>query len=454
MNKNDTVVLNITSVTSEGHGVAKDGEFVFFVPYAILGEEVLAKVLKVKKNVCYCKIIEVIKPSEARIEPCCDNFFKCGGCLFLNTDYKKQLETKLIKVNDAIKRIGKINFDVNNIIPSPETARYRNKALIPVSEKDGEIICGFYRNRTHDVIPMDDCVIQDDDAFPVANTVTNWMKKYKIAPYSEITHKGLIRHIFYRKAIHTGEIMAGIVSFKKDVPYLDALTEELKKIKGVTSLILNVNPVKTNVILGDFTEVLYGNPYITDKILGFNFKIGFKSFFQVNPYNVGNLYKAALDFLELNKNDILFDIYCGTGTIGLCGADKVKEIIGVEIIPEAIEYAKENAKINGIENSTFYVGKAEDVIYELTEKENRPTKVILDPPRAGCYESLLQEIIKLSPEKICYVSCDVATLARDLKILTENEIYKVEKIVACDMFPQTAHVESVALLVRADSTAI
>ncbi len=447
MKKNDTIVLEIISITSEGHGVAKKDQYVFFVPYAILGETVLCKILKIKGNVIYCKLIEIITPSDARIEPVCPHFTKCGSCTLLNTDYKKQLEMKLLKVNGAIKRIGKIDYEITEIIPSEKILNYRNKALIPVSyDKDKNIVCGFYRSRTHDVIDMDNCLIQDEGAFLVSKKVKEWMQKYDIKPYDEKTHKGIVRHIFYRKGVHTGEIMAGIVSYKKNVPYLDELTNSLLEIDGIKSIIVNINQKNNNVILGDEVVTLYGNPYITDKICGLNFKIGSKSFFQVNPYNVSNLYNKAIELLNLEKEDILFDIYCGIGTIGLCASDKVREVIGVEVISEAIEYANENAKLNGITNAFFYTGKAEDVIYKLIENENHPTAVILDPPRAGCEKSLLVEIKKLKPKKICYVSCDVATLARDLKILTENNEYKIEKIVACDMFPDTAHCEVVAQL--------
>lgn len=455
MKKNDTIILNITSITSEGHGVAKKDEYVFFVPYAIMGEEVSCKVLKVKGNVVYCKLLEVITPSDKRKEPICPHFTKCGSCTLLNTDYEKQLEMKLLKVNDAIKRIGKIDYDITTIIPSPKILTYRNKALIPVSyDKDKNIVCGFYRSRTHDVIDMDNCFIQDEGAFLILKKVKEWMEKYNIPPYDEKTHKGLIRHIFYRIGVHTGEIMAGIVSYKKNIPHLDELKESLLEIENVKSVIVNINPKNNNVILGDEVITLYGNPYITDIISGLKFKIGSKSFFQVNPYNVSNLYNKAIDLLELKKDDVLFDIYCGIGTIGLCASKKVKEVIGVEVIDEAIEYANENAKLNSIENATFYTGKAEDVIYKLIENENLPTAVILDPPRTGCDKNLLNEIKKLKPEKICYVSCDVATLARDLKILTENNVYNIKEIVACDMFPETPHVECCVLLCRTNTPVI
>ncbi|MBE7021244.1 MAG: 23S rRNA (uracil(1939)-C(5))-methyltransferase RlmD [Ruminococcaceae bacterium] len=455
MKKNDIITLDIVSHTSDGQGVAKRDGLVFFVPYALCGEKITARVLKIKKNIVFCKKEEIITPSPERVTPGCPHFEKCGSCQFLNASYKLQLDLKLLKVNDAIKRIGKLDIPVTEIIPSPVVFNYRNKALIPVSEnKEGQIVCGFYRNHSHDVIDMKDCLIQDKAAFTVVNRVKKWMEEYKIPPYNEITGTGLIRHIYFRRGIHTNEIMAGIVAFKKDVPHLDKLKEALSEIGGITSIILNINPLKTNVILGKETKMLWGSPFITDKIMGKSFKIGPLSFFQVNPYNVENLYKKALDFLDLNKNDILFDIYCGIGTIGLSGAEKVKELIGVEIIDEAIAYARENAKINSTDNSTFYVGKAEEVIYELINKENKPTKVILDPPRAGCEESLLKEIIKLNPEKIAYISCDVATLARDLNYIKNNSDYEITEIAACDMFPETAHVECCALICRTQHSSI
>lgn len=454
MNKNDIKKLNIVSVTSEGFGVAKENEFVYFVPFAIEGEEVTVKILKIKKNVVYCKLVEVNTPSPYRVNPGCSHFSKCGGCSYLNISYDKQLDYKQKKVNDALKRIGKLEIETEKIIPSPVIFNYRNKALIPVScDKNKNIICGFYRNRTHDVIDTSDCLIQDKDAFLIADTVKKWMTDFNIKPFDEISKKGLIRHIYFRKGIKTNEIMAGIVSFSENVPHLDELKNYLLSYHThIKSIILNINDKITNVILGSKVKVLYGTPYITDIICGVTFKIGSNSFFQVNPYNVENLYLKAITSLELNKDDILFDIYCGIGTIGLCAADKVKEIIGVEVVPEAIKYANENAKLNDIKNAKFYVGKAEELIYKMIEENNRPTKIILDPPRSGCEKSLIDEIIKLNPEKISYVSCDAATLARDLKYFEDSGKYKVDKVTACDMFPNTFHVESVALLVQTDLT--
>lgn len=448
MNKNEIIKLNIVSVTSEGFGVAKNNEFVFFVPYAIEGEEVNARILKVKKNIVYCRLVEVITPSPARITPECEIFHKCGGCSYLNINYEKQLEYKLKKINDALMRIGKLDICADGIIPSPVLRNYRNKALIPVaSDKDGNIVCGFFRNRTHDVIDMNGCLIQDKDAFKVTECIKKWMNEFNIQPYDEKTHTGMIRHVFFRKGIHTGEIMAGIVSYKENIPHLEELKQILiDSVCNISSIIVNINNKNTNVILGDKVNVIYGKEYISDKILNLTFNIGSKSFFQVNPYNVENLYSKAISLMELNENDIVFDIYCGIGTIGLCTAEKVKEVIGVEVIPEATRYADENAKLNGFTNAKFYTGKAEDVIYKMIEENNRPTAVFLDPPRAGCEKSLIEEIIKLKPEKICYVSCDVATLARDLKIFEDSGLYKVKSVTGCDMFPETYHVETVALL--------
>lgn len=450
MNKNEILKLNIVSVTSEGFGVAKENGFVFFVPYAIEGEEVLARVLKIKKNIIYCRLEEVITRSSSRITPECDVFPKCGGCSYLHMNYDKQLEYKLKKINDALDRIGKLDIKADEIIPSPVIYNYRNKALIPVSsDKDGNIICGFYRNHTHDAIDMSTCLIQDKDAFKIADCIKKWMNEFKISPYDEKTQTGTVRHIYFRKGIHTGEVMAGIVSYKENIPHLEELKQILlESVKNISSIIVNINNKNTNVILGDIIKVIYGKEYISDKICNLTFNIGSKSFFQVNPYNVENLYSKALSLMELNENDIVFDIYCGIGTIGLCTAKKVKEVIGVEIIPEATRFAEENAKLNGFENTKFYTGKAEDVIYKMIEENNRPTAVFLDPPRAGCKKSLIEEIIKLKPEKICYVSCDVATLARDLRIFEDSGIYKVMSATGCDMFPETYHVECVVRLCR------
>lgn len=446
--KNSCHKVNITSINSSGFGVCRVDGVVCFVAGGVTGDELEIKIIKSKKNYNIGKIEKIITPSPKRQENDCNVFKKCGGCCYRHVNYKDELEIKETGVRDAFTRIGHIeNINLKPIIPAKSSSRYRNKAQYPVKNENGKFYAGFFAARTHDIIPCEDCLLQPEIFSEIVKEVCLWAEKNNIPSYDEKANKGVLRHIYLRIAEATNEIMLTLVSTQNKIKNQNDLIKNItEKFPQVKSIILNINSEKTNVILGEKCVTLFGSDYITDILCDTKIKISPLSFYQVNRRQAERLYNKAKEYMGDVNNKNVLDLYCGTGTIGLCTAKDAEKLIGVEIIPEAIEDAKENAKINNIDNSTFYVGKAEDVIYDLIENENVPTKVILDPPRSGCEESLLLEILKLKPEKICYVSCDVATLARDLKILTASGIYKVKEIIACDMFPMTSHIESVALI--------
>ncbi len=447
MKKNEIYRLSVTGISSDGSGVARLDSFVIFIPGTVSGETVEAKILKVKKNIAYAKSEKILVPSENRINSSCEVAQPCGGCCYLHMDYEEQLRVKRQKVVDCLKRIGKLDCPVAETIPSPEVLHYRNKVLIPVGRNaQGEICAGFYAPRSHRIHAADACLIQDTKASEVIRCVKNWMNTFQITPYEEGTHSGIIRHIYFRMGRSTGQIMAGVVANTEMLPHAEELAKALLSVAGVTSVIHNVNCEKTNVVLGKKTNFLAGSDNIEDVILDTRFHIGPLSFYQVNPSQTARLYQTALDGLQLTKKDVLFDIYCGIGTIGLCAAKKIKRLIGIEVVPEAIQYAKQNAGLNHIENAEFFVGKAEEKIYDLIHRGDIPTVTVLDPPRAGCDRKLLDAVIQLSPGKLCYISCDPATLARDLSYLNEHSDYQIRSVIPVDMFPQTSHVESVALL--------
>ncbi len=442
MKKNDFVITDIVSYSSDGAGIGKIDEYILFVPFTCVGDRVKVKILKVKKNILYCKAYEFINKASSHIEPLCDCFDKCGACSLLHMDYAEQLIFKRTKVIEAMKRIGKLELTVHPVTPSEKTC-YRNKVLIPVGEaENGEIIYGFYRRKSHDIIKMNNCVIQDDIVNSVCESVVKWMSDNNVKPYNYETKKGAIRHIYIRKAFGSNEVMAGVVSNKKKLPYVNELVSYLSSIPQVVAVIHNINIKDTNVILGDQTDILWGKKYLTDILLNKKFHIGSLSFYQINRAQTENLYSKAGELLSLNKDDILYDIYCGIGTIGICLGDKVKKIIGVEVISEAVELARKNAALNGIENYEYYVGKAEEISFDDKDK---PTAVVIDPPRKGCDAELINTLLNLMPEKICYISCDCATLARDLKIFNDSGLYNIGEVYPFDMFPNTEHVECCVL---------
>lgn len=446
--KNRDYTVDISGLTSEGSGVAKVEGFTVFVEGALPGEQAEIKIVKVLKNYAFGKLMKVLKPSTGRIEPSCGVVKRCGGCQLQHMSYEAQLQYKTQQVKDAIERIGGLKgMEIHDTIGMEDPWRYRNKAQFPVG-LDGDVVIGFYANRSHEIIDTPQCAIQDEANDKVVQTIREFIKKYDISVYDENTGKGLIRHIVTRKGFRTGELMICIVINGEFLPCDKVLVEMLKKSTSeLKSVVLNVNRKKTNVILGDRNIVIYGEEAIYDYIGEFKFRISPLSFFQVNPVQTGVLYGKALEYAGLNGEETVFDAYCGIGTISLFLSKKARKVYGVEIVPQAIENAKENAKLNGIKNVEFIVGESETVIPDMHKKGVRADVIVVDPPRKGCDEKLLEVIAKMAPERVVYVSCNPATLARDLKYLAEHG-YEVKEVQPVDMFPQTMHVEVVVRIER------
>ncbi len=451
--KNDVVTVRIEDMGTDGEGIGKVNGFTLFIKDALIGDVVEAKLMKVKKNYGYARLMNIITPSPDRVEPKCPVYRQCGGCQIQALDYQAQLKFKEHKVRGNLERIGGFtDILLEPIIGMENPYHYRNKAQFPVgTDKNGEIVTGFYAGRTHDIIPNTRCYLGAEVNEEILHVVLEYMKKYNISAYNETTGKGLVRHVLIRTGFTSGEIMVCIVVNGKKLPRAEKLVDELIKIEGMTSITLNVNEKRTNVILGEEVRLLWGTTFIQDNIGDITYRISPLSFYQVNPVQTRRLYETALEYADLKGEETVWDLYCGIGTISLFLAQKAKMVYGVEIVPQAIEDARENAELNGIDNAKFYVGKAEEVLPELYEKEGIYADVIVvDPPRKGCDEKCLETIVKMQPDRVVYVSCDSATLARDLRYLCERG-YEVKRGRACDMFPMTTHVESCVLLCRTDT---
>jgi len=450
--KNQEYIIDITSETNEGMGVGRIEGYTIFVDGALMGEKVKILIVKVLKNYSYGKLLEVIEPSIYRTQPQCPAIKRCGGCQIQHMSYEGQLHYKTRIVKDALERIGGLkDIEIHNAIGMDEPWNYRNKAQFPVGMKDGKVSIGFYAPRSHDIIDINNCMIQDSINDKVLELIRNFIIKHDISIYDEKTGKGLIRHIMTRKGFKTGEVMICIVINGEEIPHEAQLVEELKQsIDNLKTVVLNINKKNTNVIMGEKNRVIYGEGYIFDYIGEFKFKISPLSFFQVNPVQTEVLYNKALEYANLTGEETVIDAYCGIGTISLFLSKKAKKVYGVEVVGQAIEDAKENAAINGITNVEFILGESEELIPKLYEKGINADVVVVDPPRKGCDEKLLEVIVKMSPKRMVYVSCNPATLARDLKYMTNNG-YKVIEVQPVDQFPQTVHVETVTLLVKEQS---
>ena len=446
--KNDIVTLEIVDCGTDGEGIGKADGFTVFVKDAVIGDTVTAKIMKAKKNYGYGRLMEILNASPYRVEPVCPSARQCGGCQLQAVSYEEQKVFKEKKLRGHLERIGGFtNLPMEPLIGMDEPYHYRNKAQFPVGRnKEGKIVTGFYAGRTHAIIENRDCALGIPENKDVLDRVIAHMEKYNIAPYDEVTGKGLVRHIFVRYGFFTGELMVCLIINGQDLPHQRELVEKLCEIPGMTSISLNMNKKRSNVILGDKVKTIWGKEYITDKIGDISYEISQLSFFQVNPKQTWKLYSKALEYADLHGEETVWDLYCGIGTISLFLAQKAKFVRGVEIVPAAIEDAKRNAQINHIENVEFFVGKAEEVLPREYEKNGVYADVIVvDPPRKGCDEMLLKTILKMQPKRVVYVSCDSATLARDLRFLCDNG-YELKKVCGVDQFPQTVHVETVVLL--------
>lgn len=451
--KNKEYILDIISQGYEGEGIAKINEtFPIFIEGVLKGEKVRARIVKSKKNFAYAKLIDVIEPSKERCEAKCNTNKRCGGCKLQHSTYKEQLNFKFERVKDCITKIGKLD---NSIVKFPlgmdEPWRYRNKVQLPIGMVNGELKIGFFAPRSHEIIDMETCLIQDEVADKVVELTRQWIKKNNIKPYNvdgNYDETGILRHIMIRRGFTTNEVMVVLVTNGNKLPNKDEFVQLMvNNILGIKSIVQNVNSKPTNVILGQECITLWGEPTISDYIGDFKFNISPLSFFQVNPIQTEVLYGKALEYAQLTGDETVFDAYCGTGTITLFLSQKAKKVYGVEIIPQAIENANINAKENNVDNVEFFVGESEVVIPGLINKGVKADVVVVDPPRKGCDVKLLNAITNIDAERIVYVSCDPSTLARDLAILEENG-YKTLEVQPVDMFPQTAHIENVALLIK------
>ena len=464
MKKNDTAAVKITDIGVNGEGIGKVDGYTLFIKDAVIGDTVEAKVMKAKKNYGYARLMKVLSPSPDRVTPRCEFARKCGGCQIQEMSYGRQLAFKEQKVRGNLERIGGFSKELLDRVMEPvlgmeEPFGYRNKAQFPFgTDKQGNPVTGFYAGRTHDIIPNTDCALGAPVNREILETILGFMKKYQIPSYDEKTGNGLIRHVLIRCGFATGEIMVCLVVNGEEIPHADALIDKLAEMPGMTSITLSPNTCRTNVIMGDSFKVLWGQGYITDYIGNIKYQISPLSFYQVNPVQTEKLYSLALEYADLKGGETVWDLYCGIGTISLFLAQKAGMVYGVEIIPQAIDDARKNAEINGIENAEFFVGKAEEVLprwYRENEgaeaglrgegSRGRADVIVVDPPRKGCDEALLDTIVKMQPERVVYVSCDPATLARDLKVLC-GKGYELERVRAVDMFPMTVHVETVVLL--------
>ncbi|MBO8164788.1 MAG: 23S rRNA (uracil(1939)-C(5))-methyltransferase RlmD [Brevibacillus sp.] len=451
------VDVDITGLTHEGAGVGRFEGYTLFIPQALAGERVRAQVEHVKKKYGFARLLKIVKRAEHRTKPPCPVFDRCGGCSLQHLAYEEQLRHKRQIVIDNLERIGGFavaddgttghGLVVHPTIGMNDPWRYRNKAQVPIGEQDGGLVGGFYAERSHTIIDIDRCLIQHEASDAVVAVVKRLAGRLGIQPYDEVRHTGLLRHVVTKVGVRTGEIMVVLITTETFIPNRDLLIEAIRReVPGVTSIVQNINPRRTNVIFGDQTYTLWGNDVIYDYIGPIKFAISARSFYQVNPLQTEVLYNKTLEYAGLTGSETVIDAYCGIGTISLFLARKAGRVYGVEIVPEAIRDARKNAELNGLSNVTFEAGAAEEVIPAWKEQGISPDVIVVDPPRKGCDEALLTTILQMRPQRVVYVSCNPSTLARDLKVLADG--YVIKEVQPVDMFPHTGHVECVILMVR------
>ncbi len=442
MKKNEVVRLNITDISSNGSGIGRIQGQVVFVPYALPFEEVEALIIKVTKNYCVGKLQKILVPSPFRCEPECKYFYRCGGCDLQHIDYKHQLEIKTQAAINNIRKISGLDLKIKEVIPCNYQFNYRNKAQLPVANgKNGEVLMGFFAPRSHNIIDIDSCMLQKEECNNAIMPIKKLIKKYGISVYNEVTHSGFLRHVVIRVG-KKEKMLIFVTNGKNEFPkkFIDEIVSTLK----FDTVIQNVNTKKGNIILGDECVTLYGSGVIHDQLCGIKFNLSPLAFLQVNTDQAERLYNIASDGAGITKNDIVFDAYCGIGIMSLLFAKKAKKVIGVEIIPQAIESAKISAEINGINNAEFFTGACEEILPKLMQ-DSKPDVLVVDPPRAGCDSALTQKIAELKIKKVVYISCDPATLARDIKLLC-SQGYSCSDVTFVDMFANTKHIETVVFM--------
>ncbi|MBO1869675.1 23S rRNA (uracil(1939)-C(5))-methyltransferase RlmD [Lachnoanaerobaculum sp. Marseille-Q4761] len=454
--KGEMITVDITDFGENGEGIGKTDAFTWFIKDTVIGDKVIAKVMKTKKSYGYARLDSIVKESPDRVKAKCPVARSCGGCKLQSLDYRAELRLKQNKVENHLKRIGGFdlsNVEIEEIIGMEEPYRYRNKSQFPFGRKNGKNITGYFAGRTHSIVEFDDCIIGIEENKAVLNTVLDFMDKYRVDAYNEEDGSGIVRHVLIRKGFATGELMVCVVINADNLSHNRELVKSLSRVLGddLKSISININKKNTNVILGDRTFTIYGREYIEDYIGDVKFRISPQSFYQVNPVQTKKLYGKALEYAALTGEETVWDMYCGIGTISLFLAKSAKFVYGVEIVDAAIQNARENAMLNNIENVKFFVGKAEEII--TGEYENGNIKdidvIVVDPPRKGLDKLAIDTMLKLLPKRIVYVSCDSSTLARDLKMLCEKE-YELKKLTVVDQFSRSYHTETVALLSKLD----
>ena len=445
LEKNKIYEARIVDYTSEGQGIAKVEGCAVFVPNAIVGETCRIRIEKAAKTWASGKIVEILERSPHRVNRACPVAKLCGGCAFHHMDYEEETRMKAERVRNCLNRIGGEKLAEVPILAAPTCEGYRNKAQYPVSVKKGKAYAGFFRAGSHDVVETGRCLILPEESDAVKNIVTDYVNQYKVMPYDEKAHKGLLRHIYVRRGAVSGQILVCLVLNGRRLPKPEVLIERLKKVPGFTTLVVSVNTKVGNAVLGEEFITLYGPGYIEDTLCGLTFRLSPRSFYQVNHHQAQRLYDAAIKRAEITKNDTVLDLYCGVGTITLAMAKAAGKVIGVEVIPQAVEDAKDNAQRNGITNAEFFCGDAGQAALELEKQGVRADVVVVDPPRKGLNVDTIEALHRFAPRRIVYVSCDPATLARDVVLLKERG-YWVKDAVATDLFPRCAHVESIVVL--------
>ena len=447
LEKSKIYEAEIVDYTSEAQGIAKVEGCAVFVPNAIVGEVCRIRIEKAAKTWAAGKIVEILERSPHRINRACPVAKLCGGCAFHHMDYEEETRMKAERVRSCLNRIGGENLEEVPILAAPACEGYRNKAQYPVAAKKGKAYAGFFRARSHDVVENQRCMILPQESDAVKDIVIDYVNQYRVMPYDEKAHKGLLRHIYVRRGAVSGQILVCLVLNGRRLPKPEVLIEQLKKVPGFTTLVLSVNTKVGNAVLGEEFITLYGPGYIEDTLCGLNFRLSPRSFYQVNHHQAQRLYEAAIQRAEITKNDTVLDLYCGVGTITLAMAKAAGKVIGVEVIPQAVEDARDNAARNGITNVEFFCGDAGQAALELEKQGIRADVVVVDPPRKGLNADTIEALYRFSPRRIVYVSCDPATLARDVALLKERG-YQLKDAIAADLFPRCAHVESVCTLVR------
>ena len=450
LEKNRQYEAVVTDYTAEGQGVAHVEGCAVFVPNAIAGEKYIIRIEKAAKTWAAGKIEESLEKSPHRVQRECPISASCGGCDFWHMDYEEETRLKAERVRQCLNRIGGESLTEMPILSAPTCKDYRNKAQYPVASQKGRVYAGFFKAGTHQVVENARCLILPDETEQVRNIVIDYVNHYRISAYDETTHKGLLRHIYVRRGAVSGQVLVCLAVNGRKLPHIEALIEKLKAVEGFTTLVLSVNTQKTNVVLGDEEIVLYGKGSIEDTLCGLTFRLSARSFYQINHHQAKRLYESAIQQAEITEKDLVLDLYCGVGTITLCMAKAAGKVIGVEVVEQAVADAKENAKRNGIENVEFFCGDAGKAALELEKQGIRPDVIVVDPPRKGLNSDTIEALSKMSPRRIVYVSCDPATLARDVALLKERG-YVLKNAQAADLFPRCSHVESIVCLTKAET---